>query len=273
MMNLFELIQRDYFLYTIGLVFLFLVAGLPIGYLLIHRNLGLFSDAIGHSLIPGLVGAVMLFGLSTQSLLIGALFWGLVVALVFSSLGGLKEHSRDSTLVAISLLGISLGLVLNQIFKLRIDFTHLLFGSPLLADSSDLILLGSFSVVTIFVVGFFWKTILRICIDPVGSSFRFGPFKSQFIFSAITTILVVIGFQIFGVLLTTGLLILPHVAFDWFDVSIHKKIVLNVCFATVFAALSFLVSYKLNLTFSATFVFGISFLSVANRFFKMRELK
>ncbi|MFZ4402877.1 MAG: metal ABC transporter permease [Pseudobdellovibrionaceae bacterium] len=272
-MSLFELIQKDYFLYTIGLVFLFLLAGLPIGYLLIHRNLGLFSDAIGHSLIPGLVGAVMLFGLTTKALLLGALVWGLIVAIVFSTLGGLKEHSRDSTLVAISLLGISLGLVLNQIFKLRIDFTHLLFGTPLLADSSDLFLLGSFSVITLIIVGFFWKKILRICVDPVASQFRFGPFKSQFIFSSITTVLVVVGFQIFGVLLTTGLLILPHVAFDWFDVSIHKKIIFNTIFATVFAALSFLVSYKLNLTFSATFVLGISFLSVINRFSKIKELK
>lgn len=271
-MTLIELIQKDYFLYTMGLVFLFLLAGLPIGYLLIHRNLGLFSDAIGHSLIPGLVGAVMLFGLTTQALLIGALIWGLVVAIVFSALGGLKEHSRDSTLVAISLLGISLGLVLNQIFKLRIDFTHLLFGSPLLADSSDLLLLGSFSVITLITVGLFWKTILRICVDPVAAPLRYGPFKSQFIFSSITTVLVVIGFQIFGVLLTTGLLILPHVAFDWFDVSIHKKIILNTIFATVLAALCFLVSYQMNLTFSATFVLGISLLSVINRFLKIKEL-
>jgi zinc/manganese transport system permease protein len=272
-MSIFELIQRDYFLYTVGLVFLFLLAGLPIGYLLIHRNLGLFSDAIGHSLIPGLVGAVMLFGLSTQSLLVGALVWGLLVAVVFSFLGGFKEHSRDSTLVAISLLGISLGLVLNQVFKLRIDFTHLLFGSPLLADTNDLILLGGFSITSLLVVGFFWKTILRICLDPVGSGFKFGQFRSQFVFSSITTILVVIGFQIFGVLLTTGLLILPHVAFDWFDLSIHRKIILNVVFATIFAVLSCLVSYKLNLTFSATFVLGISFLSVVNRFSKLQELK
>ncbi|HPI39981.1 MAG TPA: metal ABC transporter permease [Pseudobdellovibrionaceae bacterium] len=270
-MTFIELIQKDYFLFTIGLVFIFLLAGLPIGYLLIHRNLGLFSDAISHSLIPGLVGAVLFLGLSVKSLFIGAFVWGMLVATVFSLLGGLKEKKRDSTLVAISLFGLSLGLILNQIFNLKIDFTHLLFGSPLLADANDLIFLGGFSIFTLLTVLYFWKTILRLCIDPVGSTFRFGQLKSQFIFSSLTTILVVIGFQIFGVLLTTGLLILPHVAFDAFHFSIKTKILVNIFLTTIFAIFSFFLSYNYNLTFSATFVLGISLLALMNRLFKISE--
>ncbi len=270
-MTAFELIFKDYFLYTMALVILFLMAGLPVGYLLVHRNLGVFSDAVSHSLIPGLVGAVLFWGLSAKSLLIGAMIWGLVVAFIFSFLGGFKEHKRDSTLVAISLLGISFGLVLNQIYNLRIDFTHLLFGSPLLADADDLILLGGFSMVALLIVFLFWKKILRICVDPVGSMFRFGEFKSQFLFSAITTILVVIGFQIFGVLLTTGLLILPHIAFDGFDFSLHRRILINIILTTLLAAVCFVLSYRWNLTFSATFVLAISLFSVVNRFFKLKE--
>ena len=147
-----------------------------------------------------------------------------------------------------------------------------MFGSPLLASANDLILLSGISFIALFVVGFFWKMILRICIDPIGSQFRFGQFKSQFIFSSITTVLVVVGFQIFGILLTTGLLILPHLAFDWLDLPIRGKIFLNIFLTTVFAALSFLISYELNLTFSATFVLGISILSVINRFYKVKGI-
>lgn len=267
-MSIAELLSQDYFYYTILLVFLFLAAGLPMGYLLIHRNLGLFSDAISHSLIPGLVGSVYLFGLSSQALLFGALVWGLLVSVVFTFLSGVNEKTRDATLVAISLFGISLGLVLNQYLNLKIDFTHLLFGSPLLADVLDLYLLGGVGLISLIMILFFWKIILRICIDPVGSSFRFGPFKSLFIFTAMTTILVVIGFQIFGVMLTTGLLILPNLAFDGFDLKFFPQIALSTFLTTLIAVGCFIISFKLNLTFSATFVLVVSLIAILNRVFK-----
>lgn len=264
-MSIFEVFTQDYFYFTILLVFIFLLAGLPIGYLLIHRNLGLFSDSISHSLIPGLVTSVLMFGLNTQYLILGALVWGALVAFVFTALSGVNDKTRDTTLVVISLFGISFGLVMNQWFNLRIDFTHLLFGSPLLADSSDVSLLATVGLITLVVITLLWKTILRICIDPIGSTFWLGRFKSQFLFSALTTLLIIIGFQIFGVMLTTGLLILPNIAFDGFNLRLLSQLLLNIVLTTLLAILCYFVSFHLNLTFSSTFILGISILALINR--------
>jgi zinc/manganese transport system permease protein len=264
-MNFWGLIAQDYFWITLGLVALFLFAGLPVGFLLIHKNLGLFSDALSHALIPGLVGAVFLMGLDSDALLIGALIWGAFVSVSFSFFSGLKEKTRDSTLVAISLFGVSSGLLLNQHFHLKVDFTHLLFGSPLLADLNDLYRILGVTLIAVLTIGFYWRSLLLYCVDPQGAKFALGEFRVSFVFSSLTTLLVVMGFQIFGVLLTTGLLILPHLVFPARDKSFRLQMVLRFLGTFLVSGACFVLSYYWNLTFSALFVLVLSLMSLMVR--------
>ncbi|NJM09846.1 MAG: hypothetical protein HC883_02840 [Bdellovibrionaceae bacterium] len=64
--------------------------------MLVHKNLGLFSDSLSHSLIPGIAGAIFFFGLKSRSISLGAIVWGIVVSILFSFLGGLSAKKRDS---------------------------------------------------------------------------------------------------------------------------------------------------------------------------------
>jgi ABC-type Mn2+/Zn2+ transport system permease subunit len=261
-MDVLNLVREDFFYLSLAQIILFLVVGVPIGNLLVHKNLGLFSDSLSHSLIPGIAGAIYFFGLRSRSISIGAVVWGVVVSILFSFLGGLSAKKRDSFLVVISLLGISAGLIVNQSLQLKIDFSHLLFGSPLLTSWDDLISSAIFSALLGIVIAFNWKKLILFSIDPEFSRIRYGEFKMNFLFTLITSLLVIMGFNVFGVLLTTGLLILPTLLFELKSVSISRQLPFSILMTMLVSVLAFILSYEVNLTFSATLIFSLSFLTL-----------
>ncbi|NJM09845.1 MAG: hypothetical protein HC883_02835 [Bdellovibrionaceae bacterium] len=126
--------------------------------------------------------------------------------------------------MVISLLGISAGLVINQSLQLKIDFSHLLFGSPLLTSPGDLFNSFLFSSVLGILVAYNWKRLILFSIDPEFSRIRHGEFKMNFLFTLVTSLLVIMGFNVFGVLLTTGLLILPTLLFEIKSASISRQL-------------------------------------------------
>lgn len=261
-MEILNLFREDFFYLSLAQIVLFLMVGVPIGYLLVHKNLGLFSDSLSHSLIPGIAGAIYFFGLRSRSISLGAVVWGVVVSILFSLLGGLSARKRDSFLVVISLLGISAGLIVNQGLQLKIDFSHLLFGSPLLTSGEDLIVSAVFSAMLGFVILFNWKKLILFSIDPDFSKIRYGEFSMNFLFTLLTSLLVIMGFNVFGVLLTTGLLILPTLLFELKSASISRQLPFSILMTMAVSVLAFLVSYEVNLTFSATLIFSLSVLTL-----------
>ncbi len=256
------LLREDFVYLSLGQIILFLIVGVPVGYLLVHKNLGLFSDSLSHSLIPGIAGAIYFFGLKSNSISMGAIFWGIVVSILFSFLGGLSAKKRDSFLVVISLLGISAGLIINQSLNLKIDFAHLLFGSPLLTNWSDLVGTLAFSTVLGGLIAFNWKQMILFSIDPDFARVRYGEFRMNFTFTLITSLLVIMGFNVFGVLLTTGLLILPTLLFEIKSVSISRQLPFSILMTMLVSIFAFVASYIVNLTFSATLIFSLSLLSL-----------
>jgi ABC-type Mn2+/Zn2+ transport system permease subunit len=177
-------------------------------------------------------------------------------------LGGLSAKKRDSLLVVISLLGISAGLVINQSLQLKIDFSHLLFGSPLLSSPTDLLYSFVFSMVLGILVFCNWKKLIMFSIDPEFSRIRYGEFKMNFLFTLVTSLLVIMGFNIFGVLLTTGLLILPTLLFELKSATISRQLPFSILMTVMVSVLAFLGSYALNLTFSAMLILSLSLLTL-----------
>ncbi|GEM_PF-2702176 len=266
---IFELLTQKYFIYFFLQVLLFLIIALPIGYLLIYNQLGLFSDSLSHSLIPGLAGASFLFGLESHTLFWGALAWGIFISLVFSSLSGLNNKTKDSLMITLSLFGVSLGLVMNQFLSLQIDFTHLLFGAPFLSTQNDMLSSLGLSIFLLFAILFFWKPLLLFTIDPLFSKLKYGSFKLSFIFTLITTLIIVSGFQVFGVLLTTGLMILPNIAFPFENKKLSTRFILIIIITITIALISFLLSYQINTTFSATFIALLSLITLAKLYHQL----
>ncbi len=253
-----EFLHQDFFIYSFLQLLGFILVGAPIGYLLVYRNLGLFSDTLSHSLLPGLSLAIFFFGLKSLSLFMGALAWGALVSFLFALLGGISSKKRDTILVVISLVGISSGLILNQGLNLKIDLTHLLFGSPLLTTQNDLI--RSFSIYLLILVLFSlnWKKLVLFSVDAHYAQVKFGKFKINFLFTFLTTLLVISGFEMLGVLLTTGLLILPSLLFSWPNKSLPWQILTGAIFSCTLIFLSFALSYHFNITQSSLLVFILS---------------
>lgn len=262
------LLQQDFFYLTLLQICSFLIVAVPVGQLLVHKNLGLFSDALSHSLIPGLAGAVYFWGLHTQVLSLGALFWGLIVSLLFSLLGGISSQKRDSFLVIISLLGISGGLILNQFLDLKIDFTHMLFGSPLLSTLEDVVRSSFLNLMILIILFINWPKLLLFSIDSEFARIKYGNFKINFIFTLMTTLLVISGFELFGVFLTTGLLILPVLLFSSKHRTLPQQRLYSTGLTILLAFITLIASYSLNLTFSSTFIFCLSALTLIKMILK-----
>ena len=181
-----------------------------LGTFVILRRQALLTDALSHSLLPGLALAAMLVGLSPGGLLLGGLLAALMVAL-----GGqfLARNSRlkDETAVAcLYITAFALGIVLIRFARVKIDLTHFLFGNILGVGDGDLWIAYGSACLTLTVLVLFQRPLLLTLFDATvarASGIRVGWIEAVLL--ALTVLGLVASLQAVGVLLSLGLIIIP----------------------------------------------------------------
>ncbi len=193
---------------TLNLLF-FVLAGAPLGFLLIQKKSSLVSESLSHALLPGIAISAGLGGISSSSLMMGALLWMTLIALGTSYFVSRRPERTESLIFLVSISGNALGVCLLKWLEIPLDLTHLLFGSPLLiAEESLLRNLIALSVLVI-ALHFAWKKLLFFMFDANSASLISGRQSPQFYFLALLGGYLVLGFESLGVMSTAGTLILP----------------------------------------------------------------
>jgi ABC-type Mn2+/Zn2+ transport system permease subunit len=181
-----------------------------LGAFVVLRRLALMADALSHSLLPGLVVGVMIFGLAPQGLFLGALVAALAVALGAQLIARSSRLKEDTALGILYTVTFSIGLVLLSFVKVRVSLMHYLFGNILGLANSDLWLAYAVAFITMPLLAALQRTFLLALFEPNvarSQGVRVGALHSLLIVLLVLTM--ISSLQAVGVILLLGLLLAP----------------------------------------------------------------
>lgn len=193
---------------------LLLAAGAcPVGVFLTLRRMSLAGDAMAHAVLPGAAAGFLAYGLELLPMTLGGLAAGLLVAFGAGAVSRFTLQKEDASLAAFYLVSLALGVLLVSLKGSSVDLLQVLFGSVLALDDEALSLIAGISILTMLLLGIFWRALVAECLDPLflRSVSRLGP-PVHFVFLGLVVLNLVGGFQALGTLLSVGLMVLPAAA-------------------------------------------------------------
>ena len=219
----------------------------PIGVFLMLRRMSLAGDAISHAMLPGAAIAYLIAGLSLSAMTIGGLIAGIAVALLA---GGLARHSvikEDTSLATFYLISLSSGVLIISLRGSSIDLLHVLFGSVLALDDAALLLLASFSSLSIILLSVFLRLLVLECYDAnyLARISRLAPL-SHYGFLVLVVINLMGGFHALGTLMAVGIMVLPSAAARFWVANIVPLLLVASTIAFTGSVMGLLLSYYLN---------------------------
>jgi len=173
---------------------------------LILKGWALMGDAVSHAVFPGVVLAYVL-GLP---LAVGAFAAGFFCA---GATGWIKSNSRvkEDTIMGIVFTGMfAMGLVMYTKIDTNIHLNHILFGSLLGIERSDLIQAVVVSVVVLLVLIVKRRDLMLFCFDQNHArTIGMNTTMLHYLLLAILAATIVAALQAVGIILTVAMLITP----------------------------------------------------------------
>jgi manganese/iron transport system permease protein len=182
-----------------------------VGVFVVLRRLAFVSDALTHTIFPGVVIAHLL----DRSLLLGALAFGVLTAVLLT---GITSSSRrvgaDAALAILLTSFFSLGVVLvSRTRTYTADLTVFLFGRVLAVDRADLLQTLALAAV---VAGTLWalrKELVLRAFDPDGAAaMGYRTAALDLVLNLLIALVVVAAVKAVGTVLVVALIVVPAAA-------------------------------------------------------------
>ena len=187
----------------IGLAF---ITG-PLGCFIVWRRLSYFSDTIAHT---ALLGVVIAYALDFN-IIIAVLVVSCLLALSLLFLQRRTNLPDDALLGLLAHSVLAIGLVLLGILSfIRIDLMGLLFGDILSVNVTDLLFVWIGGGIVLIVLILIWRPLFAGTVNlELAKAEGLNPDLANAIFTLLIASVIAISIKIVGILLITGLLIIP----------------------------------------------------------------
>ena len=183
-----------------------LVTG-PLGCFVVWRRLSFFGDTLAHSALLGVLLSISLdINLSLTIFVVSSL-----VALLLLRLEKSTNLAGDSLLGLISHSSLAIGLViLGFLSFIRFDVLGVLFGDILSVNTNDLLFIWIGGGLILAVLFYIWRPLFASTVNyELAEAEGMNPQRVNAIFTILLAALIAISIKMIGVLLITGLLIIP----------------------------------------------------------------
>ena len=218
----------------------------PVGAFLVLRRLSLAGEAMAHAIVPGIVIAFVVSGLSVVSMIIGGLTAGIAVAALTSLLARMTIIREDASLASLYLIALALGIFVLSAAGSAVPLKSFLFGSILGIDNETLVLIGATATITLVSFSFILRPLITNTIDPVfhDSQTKYPGLATQwFMFLVVLNLLG--AFKALGTLMAVGLMILPATAARYWASTITSYLLTTLVFALLSCWIGLIVSFHL----------------------------
>ena len=187
----------------IGLAF---ITG-PLGCFIVWRRLSYFGDTIAHS---ALLGVVIAYALDFN-IIIAVFVVSCLLALSLLFLQRRTNLPDDALLGLLAHSVLAIGLVLLGILSfIRIDLMGLLFGDILSVNATDLLFVWIGGSIVLIVLVLIWRPLFAGTVNlELAKAEGLNPDLANAIFTLLIASVIAISIKIVGILLITGLLIIP----------------------------------------------------------------
>lgn len=215
-------LQLDYGHYIRPLIVGTLVAMVcsVVGCFIVLRRMAFLADAIAHSMLAGVIAGYLLIKIVSNgeaplpAMLLGAMLAGVATVAMVGLVTRFSRVKQD-TAIGIMYTGIfALGafvISLKPIKRLiHIDIYHYIVGSVLSVPDEEMWLLAIVASIVFSVVILFYRPLQLTSFDPImAASIGIPVLAVEYLLTVCTSLVVVSGVQIAGVILVVALIITP----------------------------------------------------------------
>ena len=183
-----------------------LVTG-PLGCFVIWRRLSFFGDTLSHS---ALLGVTMAFFFDIN-IALSVFVISSVVAIMLLKLQKITKLPGDALLGLLAHSSLAVGLiVIGFLSSIRFDVMGLLFGDILAVNQTDLLFIWVGGAFILIILKFIWKPLFASTINyDLAKAEGMNPDRYNAIFTILMAAIIAISIKIVGLLLITGMLIIP----------------------------------------------------------------
>ena len=222
-----------------------------LGVYVVLRRMAFFSDALAHTALPGLVVAY----LQGWNLLGGAVVAGIATAL---GIGWLSRRGtlREDTAIGIVFTALfALGIAMISVTRSFRDVSAMLFGNILGVTETELLVIGGVAVVVCLALFVLHKELELTSFDPIHAQVAgLNPDAVRYILLVLLALAVVAGIQAVGVVLVSGLLIMPAAAASLLTTRLPQMMLIAVVVSFIAAVAGLYASYFINVSSGAAIV-------------------
>ena len=183
-----------------------LVTG-PLGCFVVWRRLSYFGDTLAHSALLGVTMAYSLeFNIAVSIFLISS-----IIALILIQLQKKTNLPSDALLGLLAHSSLAVGLVVIGFLSfIRFDIMGLLFGDILAVNKQDLLTIWIGGALILLVLKVIWKPLFASTVNyDLAEAEGLNPDRAKAIFTILLAAIIAISIKLVGVLLITGMLIIP----------------------------------------------------------------
>ena len=183
-----------------------LVTG-PTGCFIIWRRLSFFGDTLSHSALLGVtIGFFFDINVAVSVFLISS-----AIALVLLKLQKTTKLPGDALLGLLAHSSLAVGLVvISFLSSIRFDIMGLLFGDILAVNEIDLLIIWLGGAIILLILKIIWKPLFASTVNnELAEAEGMNPERANAIFTILLAAIIAISIKIVGLLLITGMLIMP----------------------------------------------------------------
>ena len=179
----------------------------PLGCFVVWRRLSYFGDTLAHS---ALLGVTIAYSLDFN-IAVSIFFISSAIALILIQLQRKTNLPSDALLGLLAHSSLAVGLVvIGFLTFIRFDIMGLLFGDILAVDKSDIITIWFGGALILLVLRIIWKSLFASTVNyELAQAEGLNPDRAKAIFTILLTAIIAISIKLVGVLLITGMLIIP----------------------------------------------------------------
>ncbi len=224
-----------------------------VGCFIVLRKMSFLADAIAHSMLAGVIAGYLLIKIVLgREAQLGAMFIGAIIAgiLTVAMVGFVTRFSRikQDTAIGIMYTGIfavgAFVLSINYFSeRVHIDIYHYIVGSVLAVPDEELWLLAIVASIVLSVVILFYRPLQLTSFDPImAASIGVPVLAVEYLLTVCTSLVVVSGVQIAGVILVVALMITPAATAYLLSDRLDRMLMLSVVIGVVGYWLGFLLA-------------------------------
>ena len=249
-----------------------LVTG-PLGCFIVWRRLSFFAGTLAHSSLLGVTMALFFeINIAFSVFIISA-----VLAILLLQLQKKTKLPNDALLGLLAHASLAVGLVvIGFLTSIRFDVMALLFGDILAVNQNDLLVIWLGGGLILIILKLIWKPLFASTVNyELSEAEGMKPDKFNAIFTILTAALIAISIKIVGLLLITGMLIIPAATARNVSNNPKQMVIFSVIFGLISVLVGLFTSLKINSASGPSIITATLLLFILSliKFKKVSDLK